>query len=113
MVQKATVQPQERHPLSQQFHDHLQMLGALHDLKQADYGVENDPFANVRASQDFGVDPWVGAMIRGNDKMVRIKSFIRNGELKNESLRDSLMDLAVYAIIALVLFDEQANAKGN
>lgn len=82
----------------------------LHDKKAADYSSGTDPFANVRSSEEFGVPAWVGAMVRGNDKVSRIKSFIRNGTLKNEALEDSLRDLAVYAIIALVLWEEK-NAK--
>jgi hypothetical protein len=85
-------------------------MGELHDKKQEDYGRDSDPFANVRASEDFGVSPWVGTMIRANDKMRRIQRFAERGSLANESVRDSLMDLAVYAIIALVLYDEQAGA---
>lgn len=97
----------ERHPLSERFHHYLELAGDLHDQKQADYGTDNNPFANICASEDFGVNPWVGAVLRGNDKMARIKSFVKNGYLKNESVEDSLMDLAVYAIIALVLFEQQ------
>lgn len=97
---------------SARFHQILVELAELHDRKQADYGIATDPFANVRASSDFGIKPWVGAMLRGNDKMQRIKSFIANGNLKNESLEDSLRDLAVYCIIALVLREEE-NAGGG
>ena len=80
---------------------------AMHNKKQADYGRTGDPFANVRASTDFGVDAWKGCMIRANDKMRRIQSFAVKGSLENESLEDSLLDLAVYSIIALVLRREQ------
>lgn len=100
-----------RHPNSARFHEILKELGDLHDRKQADYGRGGDPFANVRSSTEFGVPAWVGAMVRGNDKVSRIKSFIRNGNLKNESLEDSLRDLAVYSIIALVLFEQERAAN--
>jgi|SRR5438093_3873777 len=96
---------------SERFHEILQELGQLHDKKQADYGSSSDPFANVRASQEFGIPPWIGAMLRGNDKIVRIKSFITKGNLKNESLEDSLRDLAVYAIIALTLYEEARDGQ--
>src|SRR5690242_20476207 len=43
-----------RHPNSQRFHDILAELGELHDRKQADYGRGDDPFANVRASEEIG-----------------------------------------------------------
>ena len=82
---------------------------ALHNKKQQDYGREHDPFANVRASSDFGVPAWVGCMIRANDKMKRIQRAASGDTLVNESLEDSLMDLAVYAIIGLVLVREQRN----
>ncbi len=84
----------------------LEEIENLHDKKQKDYGRDKDPFANVRASVDFGVPSWVGTMIRANDKMRRIQTFTQKGVLANEGVRDSLIDLAVYTIIALVLYDE-------
>lgn len=85
----------------------LDEMKELHCRKAADYGRGKDPFANVRAGADFGVPAWVGVMIRANDKMHRIKSFLANGSLKNESVEDSLKDLAAYALIALVLYREE------
>jgi hypothetical protein len=84
----------------------LDEIQKLHDKKQQDYGRDKDPFANVRASSDFGVPAWVGTMIRANDKMRRIQTFAQKGVLANEGVRDSLIDLAVYSIIAVVLYDE-------
>lgn len=88
----------------------LDEMRELHQRKAADYGRGQDPFANVRASAEFGIPAWVGVMVRAGDKLHRVKSFIHNGSLKNESLEDSLQDLAAYAIIALVLFREQQGA---
>jgi hypothetical protein len=81
----------------------------MHIKKSHDYGnaTDNDPLANIRASAEFGVAPWMGAMIRGNDKVHRIKEYAKKGTLANEGVRDSLLDLAAYALIALVLFDEE------
>jgi len=95
------------HPSSLRFYRLLGELAALHARKQRDYGRGDDPFANVRASEHFGVPGWIGAIMRGHDKMVRIQSHCLNGSLANESLEDSLRDLAVYAIIALVLREQQ------
>jgi hypothetical protein len=101
-----------RHPNSARFHEILKSLGELHDRKQADYGRGDDPFANVRASDEWGVSPWVGAMIRLNDKVRRLQSLAAKGYLANESAADSLQDIAVYAIIALVLLEqEQADTQ--
>ena len=96
-----------RNPKSARFHEILKELGDLHDKKQMDYGRAADPFANVRATEGFGVPAWVGAAMRANDKMIRIQKFAQDKTLANESVEDSFRDLAVYAVIGLVLFEEQ------
>lgn len=86
----------------------LDELWQLYQKKRADYGSVDDPFANVRAAGDFGIAPWLGAVSRANDKMHRIKVHALGQTLVNETVRDSLLDLAAYALIALCLYDEQA-----
>lgn len=88
------------------FADVLVELQAMHDRKNADYGRPGDPLANIRASEDFGIPAWIGALVRGNDKMRRLQKAAQGGALVNESVEDSLLDLAVYAIIALILHRE-------
>lgn len=95
----------KRHPTSQRFHDIMDELKALHDQKQADYGRTDDPFANVRASTEWGVAAWVGAMVRLNDKVRRLQKAAQGGPLANEGVIDSLNDIAVYAIIARILYE--------
>ena len=97
-----------KHPNSARFHELVQEIAALHDRKQEDYGRGEDPFVNVRGSADWGVAPWIGALLRLNDKVVRLQSFARKGKLANESAEDSMKDIAVYALIALVLYEEQS-----
>ena len=92
---------------SSRFHDILKELGDLHDKKQQDYGTANDPFANVRGSLAWGIPPWVGAMVRATDKLKRLQKFAQVGSLANEAVEDSFRDLAVYAIIGLVLYEEE------
>ena len=99
--------PGHRHPNSARFHTLLAELGTLHDRKQVDYGRGDDPFANVRASEEWGMAPWIGAMIRLTDKVRRLQAFAIKGTLANEGVEDSLKDIAVYAIIALVLFEQE------
>lgn len=101
------------HPGSARFHEILRELGALHDQKQQDYGVEGDPFANVRGSKEWGVEPWVGALIRATDKVRRLQKYARVGKLANEAVEDSFRDLAVYAVIALVLFEEVKDVEAT
>lgn len=69
--------------------------------KNEDYG---DSFAD--SFKEFGI---TSAVVRMNDKMNRIKSLSKKGgrQVKDESLRDSLMDLANYALMTVVELDQQ------
>lgn len=93
-------------PGDPRFHKLLREIGELHDRKQLDYGTKGDPLNNIRGSAAWGIPPWVGAMIRANDKVKRLQKFAQEGTLANEAARDSFLDLATYALLALVLFEE-------
>lgn len=86
----------------------LDELREMHHRKNADYGRDEDPYANVRASEDFGIPGWVGALCRGNDKMRRLQKYAKTGSLKIDGPEDDLIDLAVYLVISLILYREQA-----
>lgn len=85
----------------------LDELRELHCKKGADYGTGTDPFANIRGSEAFGIPAWVGALVRANDKMVRLQAAAKGQNLVNESIEDSLLDLAAYALIALAIRREE------
>lgn len=93
--------------VSDEFDKVLAELRAMHDAKNADYGRDEDPYANVRASEDFGIPGWIGALCRGNDKMRRLQRYAKSGSLKIGGPEDDLVDLAVYLIIAILLFREE------
>jgi hypothetical protein len=87
----------------------------MHRRKGADYGTDDDFFANVSASAQWGIEPWVGAMMRANDKVVRLQSAAKGSTLKNEGIEDSLLDIATYAVIALCLLrrEQTQTTKDN
>jgi hypothetical protein len=98
----------EQHPSSQRFHDILYKLGRLHNRKQRDYGTDEDPFNNIRASaKEWGVRPWVAALMRAGDKARRLQRFAETGTLANEGVLDAFDDDAVYIVIARVLYEEE------
>lgn len=88
------------------FHALLKQIGELHDERQEGYGRPGDPFANVRGAGEWGVEPWVGAMIRASDKVRRLQTYAQTGKLSGERVEDAFMDLAVYSLIGLILFRE-------
>ena len=52
-------------------------------------------------------------MLRGNDKVSRIKTYVRKGTLANEGVEDAFQDLATYSLIALVLFREAMDGEAE
>lgn len=89
---------------SPEFEAVVQEVLEMHRRKGSDYGTKNDFFANVSASVEWGISPWVGAMMRANDKIVRLQAAAKGSTLKNEGIEDSLLDIATYSIIAVCLF---------
>ena len=64
--------------------------------KNLDYG---NSFG--KSVEEFG---FVAAIIRMNDKMNRLKSLVKNQEVHvtDESIKDTLLDLANYAVMTLI-----------
>lgn len=71
--------------------------------KNNDYtGSSDDPFSNFKMVQTFGVlSVEAGMFTRMTDKLSRLASFIKKGvlEVKDESIEDTLLDLANYCIL--------------
>lgn len=88
------------------FKEVLHEMDTMHSAKQKDYGSTADPWANIRASEPYGIPAWVHASTLVDHKSRRIQSFVTKGKLQHEGVRDSLLDRAVYAVAALVLYDE-------
>ena len=85
----------------------LEELRDLHARKGADYDRSDLRYANIRGSAEWGISPWISAMVRGTDKLKRIQKYAKEGNLKNESVEDSFLDLAVYICVALILWREE------
>lgn len=69
------------------------------------YAAKNHDYGNAfgKSVEEFGL---VAAAVRMNDKMERIKSLVKGQEsnrcVKDETLEDTLLDLANYAVMTLV-----------
>ena len=81
---------------SDTFESVLDEMRDLHVKKNKDYG---DAFH--KSFEEFGV---TAGVVRLNDKMERVKSLVKNGkaEVKDESLMDTLKDMASYAVMLYV-----------
>lgn len=88
------------------FYNLLNEIAELHSRKSFDYTPADDPLANFHRSSALGVEPWRGALVRMGDKFGRLEQLGGGKQAKNESLRDTLIDLAVYSLLTIVLLEE-------
>ena len=91
---------------------YTKIVNEMHEIykaKNADYGDSvHDTFLK------YGL---LSFLVRMEDKISRLRSLTLKGEkeqrVKNESIRDTLQDLANYAILAIIELDEQADTKNS
>lgn len=80
-------------------------MKVLHSRKNHDYAGENY-LSDLTASNRMGVEAWVNVSLRLQQKMSRLENFVkrRKLEVKDEGIEDTLKDLAVYSVLALILY---------
>lgn len=81
-------------------------LNSLYERKNRDYG---DSFHKTYLEEGMAM-----ARIRLTDKLERFKKLTREGgqEVKDESIRDTLIDMANYAIMTAMEMDREAEENG-
>lgn len=85
---------------------------SLTSSKSHDYAGNEDAMANFKLCARFGIKPTAGIVTRLSDKISRIANLSELGEsarqVKDESVRDTLIDAANYtAILWLWLTEEE------
>lgn len=86
----------------------LDTMNQLSIKKDKDYA--GDEFlSNFRVAKMLGVKPSMGAAIRLSDKWSRICQLVQkpNPEVIDETIEDTLMDMANYCIIMILLLREE------
>lgn len=90
---------------------------AITRAKNADYtGASVDPFANFARVEALGIATTEqGFLTRMTDKLCRIASFAAKGQLmvKDESVEDTLLDLANYCILLAGYLRQKAGRIGG
>lgn len=70
--------------------------------KNADYAGSADPFLNFKLSEHLGIPAEKAIVVRMGDKLQRIANLLeREAQVKDESVDDTLKDLANYSLILL------------
>jgi hypothetical protein len=82
----------------------LEEIRSIDIRKDHDYGSS---FSNIY--QKFGL---LSSVIRLNDKMSRLETLVsKEAQVKDESIRDTLLDMANYCIKTIVELDKEAQSK--
>lgn len=93
--------------------DFFDRCSGIMTSKNADYAHEDDnPWGNLGMCESIGFcQTEHGIFIRMTDKMARLTTFIKRGtfEVDDESISDTLMDLANYAAIMAAKIEERNN----
>jgi hypothetical protein len=89
------------------FYALLKEMEDLHDRKNNNYSKDTDPLSNLKQSESFGIPAYLGALVRMSDKWSRLQELAKGKkDLVGESFTDTLMDMAVYAILCIILYEE-------
>ncbi|MBD3256777.1 MAG: DUF1599 domain-containing protein [Candidatus Lokiarchaeota archaeon] len=90
------------------FQSTLEEMRRIHERKNHDYSP-NAEFGNFHESLRVNIPPHIGAFIRLQDKYTRICNLLSGAEqqVKDETIYDTLIDLANYAIIVYCLMRKE------
>lgn len=72
-----------------------------------------DALANFKCSHTLDLHPVTGLLLRMQDKMMRVKSFVADGALKvsGETVEDAFDDMVNYAILGKALLREERQLR--
>jgi hypothetical protein len=97
-----------------QLHDETtQKCRAIMERKNSDYTggkTATDALANFKTATALGLHPVTGLLLRMQDKLMRVRSFVADGELRvtGETVEDACDDLVNYAILCKALLREES-----
>lgn len=77
-------------------------------LKNSDYSIDSDAFLNFRACEALNIPAEIGLLVRMTDKLTRISNLLnKKASVKDETIADTLSDLANYAMILKVYIENK------
>src|SRR5689334_12892679 len=88
---------------SEKFHELVDIMKAIHDMKSHDYASLENPFSNFEEAAELielfqkPIDQCFAGII--GIKISRLGQLLNGKEPKNESIEDTFIDLANYVIL--------------
>jgi len=96
-----------------QFNEVLELMAEIHDKKNEDYASDKDPFSNFSGVAEMtGLETDKVFQVMIGIKMERLKQLVGTGKVpNNESVDDTILDLANYAAIWLAYRKREYEAE--
>lgn len=99
--------------LRPELHRLFERAAEIQLLKAQDY-ADTDSYRNLRDCESMGIPAWKGVLVRLSDKFRRLANFARKETfaVKDESFRDTCLDVINYTAMLIVLFEQESAKKG-
>lgn len=98
-----------REEFKESFENTLKDMHTIMQAKNSDYASESNPFGNFSLVEQLwitSIEKWI--LVRMADKMSRISNLIESeAKVKDESIADTLSDLANYSVILKVYLESK------
>jgi hypothetical protein len=79
--------------------------------KNQDYAGSDDALRNFRMAETLGSTMLSGVVLRLGDKVSRLSRAAVGTQLTNETVRDTILDIINYAVIALAIYQEEEEVR--
>ena len=85
----------------------LKEMEDLHNRENSNYAQDKDPLSNLKMSKEIDIPSHIGCFIRIQDKYARVRELLKGKpDRVGESIKDTMMDLAVYSLLFIILYEE-------
>ena len=89
----------------------LDRMWELHCEKAKSYGALEDPLANLRNGERFGVPAWLRCLVEADSAFYRLENYCNGRNPSHESLVNALMDTAAFSMLALLFVEEERERR--
>ena len=97
------------------YNRYVEYMRDVHEAKNHDYSPDEESFGNFKESEKISIRDYVGAFIRLQDKLTRVRKLLsipRDAhKVVDEKLEDTLVDLANYCLIVSTLIAAKNSDK--
>ena len=83
----------------------------LHCEKAKSYGSNEDPLANLRSGERFGVPASIRCLVEAESAFYRTVNYCNGRNPSWESLENALMDASAFSLLALRFFREEREKR--